>query len=618
MKNFYKISMFFAFIWTCQFSVAECQPVKVKTLPINPVTLATKARALTPIEKRDMEIIHSETKPGIPYKLDMSNPHHYRYAVHTLARVGVTQEKSPEFFRRLEKAHTDGITAHNANGTKPKKAMMAINQYHEPKPQDLNFIGYFDQGTTAGTYEALAVSSVMGGTQVTHVSIELYDADNNHVYATNDERTSEYSQGENFQVPISGQNPENISNSIAKAMFAYVPMNSASGEPEVVYFSSEDEVDPTSACMSLPQYCVRNGDGNCNGQYETACTNTVPNETAIKVCWWRGSQADCDYWDSTAHPENFTFPLAGYTTYSTAPVSPPSGFVNIALQNPLKGGGCNVYFKQLGNLDPTNWTVDADNKKISWNFPATAFPNTGDCIEHYNGTQTYLWVSASVALQGSPEQPPGFGSIDFTSDRSQLGVPGVYIIPPMYIMQGCFVEGTKIIQGDGSKRQVQDFKGNHDETVLTGQGTRVLVTGTTKGTEPHKKMVRLKTANGRELMVTSTHPVITKDDKPVMAKNLKKGDIVKTKKGPSKLTSVSREKYAGKVYNLLVGKEMKVGENGMTLYANEILTGDSRMQDYFARQEQAKLKKDPSEVRKRLPKEWLTDFDNHQSKPKAK
>lgn len=585
-----------------------------KGLPDKVSPLATQARLMTQEEKEDFLMIGSETKPGAPYRLDLANPKHYRFILNTFARVGETPEKSPEFFRRLKKGHDDGMAANAAKHASPQKATLAIATAADgtPTPQDLNFIAQFSALSAPGSYQAKGLSSVVGGTITTLISMELYSVENGYVYATNQGKTAQYAQGTDFQVPVSGQTQPGLTDTTSKAqgMFAYVPVNDPNSPPIVVYYTSESTYDPTNPCMSQPNYCIRNDQQQClSGQYQTACTNTVTNTTPIKVCYYRGSQQECDYWNPTSHPTNFVFPVSGNTTYPAPAVSPLLGYVNIALQNPLVGGGCNVYFQQLGTLDPTYWTSNGNT--VNWNYPAAAFPNTGDCIAYYDGTNTYLWMTGSISLQGSPGKPPGYGAINFTSDRSQIGIKGVSIIPAMYIMQGCFAEGTKILQADGTTKAIQDFTGNHDEKIYSAQGATLLVTGTTRGTEPNKAMVRLKTANGHEILITETHPVITKGGIPVMAKDLKKGDVVVTKEGDSELALVGREKYAGQVHNLLLGTEQETDGKGATLYAEGILTGDARMQDYYDRLAQEKLKKDPNEVLKRLPKEWYEDFHKH-------
>jgi hypothetical protein len=566
---------------------------------------ATAARAMTAQEKADILAVEAETKPNAPYRLDMTNPLHYRFVVGALARAGETPAKSPEFFRRLTAAHQ----AKPAADGKPRAAVLAVDT--SGGPTDLNFISSFSAETAPGAYQATGLSSVPGGTQVTLITMEIYNVQTGTVFAVNQGRTTQYSQGTDFQVQAAGQSPPGIQDTTSKAegVFTYIPVGG--GNPEVVYYRSEDTVNPSSPCMSQPNYCVRDGANCVSGQYQTACTNTVPNTTPIKACWYRGSQQECDYWNSNAHPTDFVFPVSGSVQYpNNTVVTPLTGFVYIALQNPLQGGGCNVFFQAAGPLDSQYWTLSGTT--VSWNYPAAAFPNTGDCINFYDGTSTNLWMTGNVLLQGSPGTPPPFGGINFTSDRNQIGIPGVSIIPGMYIMQGCFAAGTPILQADGSQRNIEDFKGGGDENVMSGQGAALMVSGTTKGTEPFKDMVRIKTGNGHQILVTETHPVITAGGEPVMAKNLKAGDKVRTREGDAELVSVTREAYQGKVYNLRLGDPVTTDEKGSTLYAGGILTGDSRMQNYYDRLEKEKLEKDPNEVLKRLPQEWMQDFRNHQ------
>lgn len=567
--------------------------------------LATTARPMTAQEKADILAIEAETQPNAPYRLDLGNPLHYRFVLGVLGRAGETPAKSPEFFRRLAAANQAKL----ASNEKPKAAQLAVST--DGGQTDLNFIGSFSLDAQPANYQATGISSVPGGTQVTNITMELYNVQTGTVYSTNQGRTTQYAQGTDFQVQVAGQSPPGIADttSLAQGVFTYIPV--AGGMPEVVYYRSEDTVNPSSPCMSQPNYCVRNGANCVPGQYQTACTNTVPNTTPIKACWYRGSQQECDYWNSTAHPTNFVFPVSGSVQYpNNTVVSPLTGFVYIALQNPLQGGGCNVYFQTAGTLDPQYWSLSGTT--VSWNYPAAAFPNTGDCINYYDGTSTYLWMTGNVLLQGAPGVPPPFGAINFTSDRNQIGIPGVSIIPGMYIMQGCFAAGTPILQADGSLRSIEDFKGGGDEKVLSGLGTPLIVSGTTKGTEPYKPMVRIKTDKGQQILVTETHPIIKADGEPAMAKRLKAGDKVKTREGEASLTEVARESYAGKVYNLRLGDPVTTDEKGSTLYAGGILTGDSRMQNYYDRLEKEKLAKDPNEVLQRLPPEWLQDFKNHQ------
>jgi hypothetical protein len=556
-------------------------------------------------EQADQKAIARELAPNAPHRLDIGNPLHYRLIRQILARAGETPQKSPEFFRRIELAHTERMAELARTNAAPQPAQPVLTGNPPSEPADLNFIATFSRNGPG--FQATGLSSILDGSIVTSIVMELYDDNTGTVYAHTGKE--QYAQGENFAVQVTGT-PGELKNPTSKAqgLFSYIPSTEPDSKPIFVIQQNTDTVNPTDGCMLQPNYCVRNELNQCvTGQYQTACTNKVTNTTPIKLCWYRFNQQECDYWNATAHPTNFVFPLSGNVQFPVTVVTPAAGIVYIALQNPLKGGGCNVYFQQGQTLNPANWTVT--DKSIAWNFPASAFPNTGACINYYDGVMITLWMTAYVGLQGSGGPPP-FGTINFTSDRSQLGVPGVYIIPALNIWQGCFAAGTEITLNDGqTTRAVEDFLGDGHETVATGAGVARLIGGTTVGTEPDKDMVQLATDNGHSLLVTEGHPIILADGTPVLAKDLKVGDSVRTLQGPAALVTLTRARYSGKVYNLIVG--LGDDQHDGTVYANGILAGDAHLQNEFVRMAAETQRKDPSLARARLSSEWLTDFDNH-------
>lgn len=571
-------------------------------------------------ELSDLTALHAEMTPLVANRLSMSNPLHYRVLMAALERSGESPDKSPELFRRLQATHERGVSA--LDGAVPPLAVAAVTEEDDPaNPQDLNFIASLSEvENSQSDHQAMALSSIVGGTQQTSISLELYTLSDGHVYASTSQ--SQYAQGVNFSLSVSGTEASGDGTTQAMAYFIYTPNTSSTAlaeeaEPLVLVASSAqastvDTVNPNAACMLQPNYCVRN-DGNCvPDQYQTACTNEVDNRTPIKTCWYRGSQAECDYWNSTAHPTDLAFPMSGNATFPNEVVTPANPAVTIALQNPVKGGGCNVFFQT--SSDPQYWS--ASGATITWNFPSAAFPNTGDCIAYYDGTTANLWMQAAVPLQGTGGGQPPYGSLNFTSDRSQIGIPGVYIIPQMYIVQGCYAAGTQITLGDGTTvMAVEDFSGNQDEYVVDGDGRRRLVGGTTAGREP-KPMIRLKTDQGHDLLLTKGHPVIKADGEAVKAKELSVGEAVRTREGEATLTEVSLETYEGQVHNLVLAPVDQSShlppDEGSTLYAGGILTGDGQMQNWLARQTLQVLSSDPDAVRERLDKAWLQDFENHQ------
>lgn len=571
-------------------------------------------------ELSDLTALHAEMTPHVANRLSLSNALHYRVLMAALERSGESPDKSPELFRRLQAAHKRGFAA--LDGAAPPTAVAAVTEDDDPaNPQDLNFIASLSEiANTQSDHQATALSSIVGGTQQTSISLELYTLSNGHVYASTSQ--SQYAQGVNFSLSVSGTETSGDGTTQAMAYFIYTPNTSRAAlgeeaEPLVLAANSAqastvNTVNPTAACMQQPNYCVRNGSNCVQGQYQTTCTNEVDNRTPIKTCWYRGSQAECDYWNSTAHPTNLTFPMSGNATFPNQVVTPANPAVTIALQNPTNGGGCNVFFQN--SSDPQYWS--ASGATISWNFPAAAFPNTGDCIAYYDGTTANLWMQAAVPLQGTGSGQPPYGSLNFTSDRSQIGIPGIYIIPQMYIVQGCYAAGTQITLADGTTGMaIEDFSGNQDEYVVDGDGRRRLVGGTTAGREP-KPMIRLKTDRGHDLLLTEGHPVIKADGKAVKAKALTVGEAVRTLEGEATLTEVGPETYEGRVHNLVLAPVDQSShlppDEGSTLYAGGILTGDGQMQNWLARQTLQVLSSDPDAVRERLDEAWLRDFENHQ------
>ncbi|WP_095156773.1 Hint domain-containing protein [Pseudomonas sp. Irchel 3E13] len=564
--------------------------------------------------KADLKALDAELKPGIPHRLNLANPLHYRVALETLKRAGKTPERSPHLFKTLAAGHEAGVAALKKSGGQPAKAVALSDEVSEG-PENLNFIATFSQDNTAPQskaltdsqpgYQATGISSVVDGTVSTTIIMELFEVETGNVYANVSK--SQYGEGTDFRLDVQGQVPSADGNPTTKAqaMFYYFPKNAAPNDPPVMLIQSyQDTVNPTAACMNQPNYCVRDNNGNCTGSYQTTCTNTKDNTQQIKLCWARGSQQECDYWNSTAHPTDFVFPLSGSATFANTPLNPATGVITISIQNPT-GGGCQVYYQQGSVLESQYWSTSAQT--VTWNYPATAFPNTGNCINYYDGTAAYLWVTGYVALNGAPGQQPPFGTLNFNSDRANIGQPGVNIIPPLYIMQGCLAEGTPITLADGSQRAVEAFTGKGDETVKSADGKTSQVFGTTKGGEIHP-MIRVKTNGGQNVLVTRTHPMILANGMPVQARSLRVGDVLLTVDGSAAVTSLTQENYTGKVHNLLTQRYPNPG----TYYAGGLLTGDANMQQSLASVQSRVPMRSPAEIRASLPKEWLQDFDNDQ------
>ncbi|MBL8297660.1 MAG: hypothetical protein JNN30_04850 [Rhodanobacteraceae bacterium] len=588
------------FVASCLFALSVLVPLE----SVKAAEGGAEVPAMSEQDKDDIRYLREHLKPGAPYRLDLTNPIHYRYVTSALRRSGQSAERSPYFYKLLRAASEAKGGDRNA---KPQLAIVTAAD-GSPTPQPLNFINILTLQSSPGTFLANGVSSVEGGTARTVVVMELYTTADMQVYKSDSGATS--TAGNYFQEPVNGTVPatQPVKTTAAVGLFQYVPVGS--NQIVSVVYRTDDTVNPAAACMLAPNYCVRNG-VNCNpGQYQPTCTNNVANTTPIKVCYYRGSQQECDYYNQApAHPTNFVFPVQGNAQFANNVVNPVSGTVVLTLLNPNKGGGC--YLNLNGQPPPAlitsaNWS--ASGTTVNWNYGAAAFPDPTGCLEYYNQTCTIMTMQGSVALQGSvsPPTPPGFGSFTFTSDRSQIGQPGVYIIPPIEIQQGCFSSGTRIRMADGGERHVDSFLAAPDEIVRSHSGKGRKVTTTTSGIEP-KPMIRIRTERGHELLVTSTHPIVTTQGAR-MAGELKPGMRVLTEDGDAALVAVSTERFTGKVYNLRVEAEAAAPLEQSAVYANGILAGDIRGQLLMERAAQAKLN-DPAEVRKRIAPEWREDYE---------
>ena len=567
------------------------------TRPTGVTLVPEEGRFFTADEWADIQHLHSVMRPNTPYTLNLADPRQYRHVINTFRRNGITADTDPQLMRALEAA--------SKVGTKGAPVRAVNDQIGTP--QALNYINSMNLvSPSPNTYDANGLSSVNGGTEKSTIVMEMYLPSTGYVYATN--QGSEYAQGTYFNLPVDGSVPAGTSDPTTRALgtFAYVPKDG--GQPVVSSYYSVDTVDPTSACMTEPNYCVRNN-GNCVQpvRYETGCTNTNPNNaTPILVCYYRGSQENCDYYNQTPnHPTSFLFPLQGNATFANTVVSPPVGIVTITLENPNKGGGCYLVFEEIAPLDPDYWS--ASGQTLSWSYPAAAFPDPNNCLEYYGATTTWLNVMVDgVALQGEGGGRPPTGGFRFTSDRSQIGQDGVYLVPPIEIQQGCFAAGTEIVLADGSKKKVEDFTADQTERVKTGSGAALTVRGTSKGIEP-KPMVRIQSEQGHELLVTETHAIVTKGGVK-MAMDLTPGEPIRVAGGEATVRAVTREPYAGKVYHLILGERGAGVDAAGTVFANGILTGDLRMQEALEKAEREKLASDPQHVLERLAPEWHEDY----------
>jgi hypothetical protein len=185
-----------------------------------------------------------------------------------------------------------------------------------------------------------------------------------------------------------------------------------------------------------------------------------------------------------------------------------------------------------------------------------------------------------------------------------LMAPDLDFGPPIRIVNSCLAAGTQITLGDGQTRNIEDM--HIGDKVASPYASSLTVMDTAAGTELDP-MVHVTDDRGHDLMLTAMHPLQLVDRGMVPAKLLKVGDRVKTSDGTSALTRVTRESYAGKVFNLKVGdarEALALGVDQTAVYANGFLVGDGNIQ---SRIEHAELAASSAPAR-RLARRWQADY----------
>jgi hypothetical protein len=178
------------------------------------------------------------------------------------------------------------------------------------------------------------------------------------------------------------------------------------------------------------------------------------------------------------------------------------------------------------------------------------------------------------------------------------------VIFPMQVSWGCVQEGSLVALPDGGSIPIEKLVPG--QKVVAAGGRELDVRGLTRGDET-LPMVRINTANGRSLLLTETHPVLTAEG-PVMAKSLTAGQVVITEQGPSELVSTSREP-GGKVWNIALAATGAAGLDGPDegFFANGVLVGDSAAQQRAELRERTML---AERLQQMIPAEWRTDAES--------
>ena len=528
--------------------------------PFKPIPMSSQ-------DKSDLAAVLALAPAGQPTALDMSNPVHYRFFVRQMKAAGVTPDRYPQLFKVTEQARKAKPPAVERRTV---TALAAAGLPGITPIQTLTAIGT-DDGTN---YFASALSSVPQTPYFSQLVVQLYDANNNPI--------GQPASSSSATQPASNVNA--LANGVSGTSYAAV-------QGVATYFWQDQF---GKAYHGFVEGVVTTA--------PTSITNQAPmpgsGQLITKLCLGR-TGTDCTYSPPGGTGTNVLMPVQGSITFASAistNTATQTSLITMARPDTGQGGGCTIASTDNFFADP-NTVINGGT--ISWNLNPAHFQPAVGCLVP-NSTAIYtLTLGLTVANQAT--------FVTITSDpNTDPQDPYFKIIPELQVFFSCLAEGTLVTLADGSKVAIEDLK-EGALVRIDGRGRTLVVESKLKGKE-EAPMIRLKTAGGRDVLITDGHPVITSEG-PVLAGLLRPGQKVMTDAGPDAVVSVAREPFAKAVWNLNLGappaslNDPKVA--GSSFFANGVQVGDNLMQFVENRKQQ---KARVTLAARRAPPEWRQDI----------
>ncbi|MEM9546390.1 MAG: Hint domain-containing protein [Bacteroidota bacterium] len=495
---------------------------------------------LTKQEKQDLAYVRGLSKNNESRDIDLSDPRQKSFYLTQLKLAGITKESYPQFFQNIEDFTSSKIP-------------LNISLFATDQAEPVNVIAQLSSETSAGQkWETSALSSIPGGTESTKITLGLYDKDLNPI--GKQETVDQINAGQAVTLQARGDFGS--------------PMP-ADGR-EVVSIATIAWTDKTTGHGHLKNVFAK------SVKFPKQINNLSPTDTnaddRIVVCLTRDG-GNCDYYKQ--YSGNVEVPVQGSIVYND-PIDlengKPKNATNIIeIARAVEGG--NPITPPAGFDFFDSATVNGDT--ISWNFDWLSFGPANFA----SGDQVYYIFNVTLEAGGSEvtayiTNAPS----SYTPGSNQFNT--IYI-DPMYIYYGCIARGTPITMADGSNKPIEEIQVG-EEILSNVDGSILEVENTVVGTE-EKPMIRIKTVDGYELLMSEGHPVITKRGVK-LAKNLRIDDVVFTQKGKNKLSMIEEVNFPYSVHNLQLNSNGLDDSNKFdktTMYANGILVGDHQMQWHY-------------------------------------
>lgn len=336
-----------------------------------------------------------------------------------------------------------------------------------------------------------------------------------------------------------------------------------------------------------------------------------PEQTYIKVALNRnaGNQPDADYWYNYGTRGGPT-PIVGLQVNGFAQLIAGA---SVAAQ-PNFAGSC-ILQRRSGDGDGAALAFPAadliracsgQGAVVSWDIGPDWFQNAP--WDQNQNIDLDFNLTFQVTVSGLPQT----AQVRVTSLPTVVGAnppSNVGVVAPIKFVWGCVAAGTPVTLADGRTLAIERVAVG--ERVLGPDGRALVVRETWTGRET-KPVVRLSLADGRSVVLTDEHPVLTPGGTR-LARDLAAGDQVLTAQGIESLSGVAFAAYDGSVHNLDLAPEgLEPGDlpdDTVTAFlAAGFAVGDNRMQGLMSRQAEAERRaRDPLDV---LPADWRLDIVN--------
>ncbi|MFY2563525.1 Hint domain-containing protein [Corallococcus terminator] len=560
--------------------------------------------------------------------IDLADPGQYRFVMNRLRGSGKTASNSPKLFARLGLAREKALASKSA-GTEARGASLVNNWGCD------HFLS-INRGANAGavrTYESNPWAACVNGASYVYTDIVAFNSNNAETQTTVVDSASgeEYAAGQSFDdVIVRPAIPINMDRQVVLDSMM-IAMNENTGE-EVVTFARGKSSTTTGGAdlamdhprLSVPtsgkvatELCLMRGGIDCDyaavGNTLAPSGGGTPTSVAMRnmaiTTSWVGDATNnfavTPPWDFSKIyvPTQFTF-NAGSKAGVACVIREILDGSKIRLVKPITGGTCRSELSLRTVLAGSVGNQTATVKMLGdFTREAPVAGTTEDCRSQtiINQAVEYVITVSTKVNCGTATDTYATVTVRSMSDpRYRYGV---------MVWNSCMAEGTKVALADGSIVNVEEVK-RGDRMVTNDKGETLTVRDIQVGGELDP-MVNLRDDKGHAVSLTDKHPVIMADGKAVAAGKLKVADRVSTRDGVATLTSVTREKYAGKVYNFSLGTKAELaraGKGANTLFANGFRVGDNEMQG-----ELTAPVADSRQLLERLPASWHQDYQRSSS-----